>query len=230
MTVNVYHKHSVVKSKAPDRSQLELGEVGINANQDSPSLYIKDSADVIIKVGGDIGKMESDIKRIKLALKIHDTEDSGDHESYEQWLTAHDVLLKTHSEHLEVLETELEELKKALALLQAGDDQDIAALEARVTALEASVNQIADDVNKIDQEQEQIKVDLATEVTDRTDGDVALSRRIDALEAIKIDAGPGIKVNEVNPNEYKILIDKKWLEEFLEDYMSKNIAGTLPPI
>ena len=26
--------------------QLELGEIGINANQDSPALYIKDSADV----------------------------------------------------------------------------------------------------------------------------------------------------------------------------------------
>lgn len=237
MTVNVYHKHSVVKDKAPDAKQVELGEIAVNANQDSAALFIKDSADKVVKVGGDIGKLEQDIKRIKLALKIYDSNSDADHESYEEWLTSHDNTLNTHKEHLEAIDVEIEELKKTLALLQAGDDKDIENLEARVEALETSVDQIAKDVNKIDNEQEQIKVDLVTlnvalnqEVEDRNDGDVALSRRIDELEAIKIEAGPGIKITNPCTYEYKIKIDEKWLTEFLEDYLKKNIAGTLPVI
>ena len=68
MTVNVYHKHSVVKEKAPDAKQIELGEVGINANQDSPALYIKDSADQVRKVGGDIVAIEEELKRLNFVL------------------------------------------------------------------------------------------------------------------------------------------------------------------
>ena len=230
MTVNVYHKHSVVKDKAPDAKQVELGEIAVNANQDSAALFIKDSADKVVKVGGDIGKLEQDIKRIKLALKIHDSNSDADHESYEAWLISHDNTLNTHKEHLDAIDVEIEELKKALALLQIDDDKDIENLEARVAALEASVNQLAADVNKIDQEQEQIKADLAAEITDRNDGDVALSKRLDELEAIKIEAGPGIKITNPCTYEYKIKVDEKWLTEFLEDYMKKNIAGTLPPI
>ena len=230
MTVNVYHKHSVVKDKAPDAKQVELGEIAINANQDSASLFIKDSADKIVKVGGDIGHIEQEITRIKLALKIHDGTSDADHESYEAWLTSHDSTLNTHKEHLEAIDVEIEELKKTLALLQIEDDKAIADLEARVVILEASVSQLAADINKIDQEQEKIKADLAAEITDRNDGDVALSKRLDELEAIKIEAGPGIKITNPRAYEYKVKVDEKWLAEFLEDYMKKNIAGTLPSI
>ena len=229
MTVNVYHKHTVVKDKAPDSKQAELGEILLNANQDSTALYIKDSADKIVKVGGDIGKLEEDIKHIKLALAIHDTDSDADHESYEAWLTSHDNTLETHKEHLEAIDVEIEELKKALALLQIDDDKDIGALEARVTALEASVNQLAADVNKIDQEQEQIKADLSAEITDRTDGDVALSNRIDVLEAKTITAGEGITVT-VTASDTLVEVDQDWLEAYLEAYLKKNIAGNLPPI
>ena len=230
MTVNVYHKHSVVKDKAPDAKQVELGEIAINANQDSASLFIKDSADKIVKVGGDIGHIEQEIKRIKLALNIHDGTSDADHASYEAWLTSHDNTLNTHKEHLEAIDVEIEELKKTLALLQIDDDKDIADLEARVVILESSVSQLAADVNKIDQEQEKIKADLAAEITDRNDGDVALSKRLDELEAIKIEAGTGITITNTSPYEYKVKVDEKWLTEFLEDYMKKNIAGTLPSI
>lgn len=230
MTVNVYHKHSVVKDKAPDAKQVELGEIAVNANQDSASLFIKDSADKIVKVGGDIGKLEQDIKRIKIALKVHDSNSDDDYENYEEWLTSHDNTLNTHKEHLEAIDVEIEELKKTLALLQIDDDKDIAGLEARVAALEISVSQLAADVNKIDQEQEKIKADLAAEIKDRNDGDVALSKRLDELEAIKIEAGSGIKITNFSPYKYKVKIDEKWLTEFLETYMKKNIAGTLPSI
>ena len=237
MTVNVYHKHTVVKDKAPDSKQAELGEILLNANQDSAALYIKDSADQIRKVGGDIGKLEQDIKRIKLALKIHDNNASAEHESYEEWLKDHDNTLHTHKEHLDAIDAEIAELKRILALLQADDDRDINDLQKRVAALEASVEQLGKDINKIDNEQEQIKLDLITlnvaleeEKKDRNDGDVALSKRIDELEAIKIEAGPGIKITNPCTYEYKVKIDEKWLTEFLEDYLKKNIAGTLPPI
>ena len=230
MTVNVYHKHSVVKDKAPDAKQVELGEIAVNANQDSAALFIKDSADKIVKIGGDIGHLEREIKSIKLALNIHDGLSDADHASYEAWLNSHDSTLDTHKEHLDAIDVEIEELKKTLALLQIDDDKDIAALEAKVVALEASLSQLADDVNKIDQEQEKIKADLAEEITDRNDGDVALSKRLDELEAIKIEAGAGIKITKTSAYGYKVQVDEAWLTEFLEDYMKENIAGTLPPI
>jgi len=72
MTVNVYHKHSVVKGKAPDAKQLELGEIAINANQDSPAIYIKDSADNIVEIGGgcDCDAIEGRLDKIEADLEI----------------------------------------------------------------------------------------------------------------------------------------------------------------
>ena len=72
MTVNVYHKHSVVKGKAPDPKQLELGEIAINANQDSPAIYIKDSADNIVEIGAgcDCDAIEGRLDKIEADLEI----------------------------------------------------------------------------------------------------------------------------------------------------------------
>ncbi len=249
MTVNVYHKHSVVKDKAPDAKQVELGEIAINANQDSPALYIKDSADQIRQVGGDISAIIKEIQEIhELIEKLNEIlpnpidgstnllqllAELGDLKAQVELnakcCTDAHITLETHQEHLEAIDVEIEELKKALALLQIDDDKDIKDLEARVAALEASLSQLAIDVNKIDQEQEQIKADLAAEITDRTDGDVALSNRIDVLEAKTITAGEGITVT-VTASDTLVEIDQDWLEAYLEAYLKKNIAGNLPPI
>ena len=43
-------KNSVVKDKQPLATDLVIGEISVNANEESPALYFKDSADNIIKI------------------------------------------------------------------------------------------------------------------------------------------------------------------------------------
>jgi len=52
MSVRVKLKNSTVKDKAPQPTDLEIGEVAINANVDSPAAYIKDSAGNVVKLAG----------------------------------------------------------------------------------------------------------------------------------------------------------------------------------
>jgi hypothetical protein len=52
MSVKVKLKNSTVKNKAPLPADLDIGEVAINANVDSPAAYIKDSAGNIVKLAG----------------------------------------------------------------------------------------------------------------------------------------------------------------------------------
>ena len=57
MATTIKLKSSVVKDKQPLPSGLEIGEVALNANSDSPALYFKDNADNIIelKPGSSVG-------------------------------------------------------------------------------------------------------------------------------------------------------------------------------
>ena len=50
MATTIKLKSSVVKDKQPLPSGLEIGEVALNANSNSPALYFKDNADNIIKL------------------------------------------------------------------------------------------------------------------------------------------------------------------------------------
>lgn len=50
MAATIKLKNSVVKDKQPLPSGLEIGEVALNANSDSPALFFKDNADNIIKL------------------------------------------------------------------------------------------------------------------------------------------------------------------------------------
>jgi hypothetical protein len=50
MPVRIKLKNSVIKDKAPLPADLEIGELGVNAHQDSPALYLKDNAGAIRKI------------------------------------------------------------------------------------------------------------------------------------------------------------------------------------
>jgi hypothetical protein len=52
MAIRLKLKNSVVANKAPLPTDLEIGEVAINANAASPAAYIKDSAGAIVKLAG----------------------------------------------------------------------------------------------------------------------------------------------------------------------------------
>ena len=106
MTVNVYHKHSVVKDKAPDVKQAELGELLLNANQDSFAVYLKDSADTIRKVGGDIVAIEEELKRLAFVL--------------EQIQDITDILDNLDGSGLEKLMKALAALEAQVVLLEGG--------------------------------------------------------------------------------------------------------------
>jgi hypothetical protein len=51
--IRIRSKNSVVKDKAPLPADLEIGELALNAHQDSPAIYLKDAAGAIRKVAGD---------------------------------------------------------------------------------------------------------------------------------------------------------------------------------
>lgn len=48
MTLKLQHKHSSVKDRLPQATDLEVGEIGLNINVDSVAAYIKDSASNIV--------------------------------------------------------------------------------------------------------------------------------------------------------------------------------------
>jgi len=52
VTLRIKLKNSVVKDKAPVPGDLEVGELAINAHQDSPAAYIKDAAGAVRKLAG----------------------------------------------------------------------------------------------------------------------------------------------------------------------------------
>ena len=53
MPIRIKSKNSVVKDKAPLPADLEIGELALNAHQDSPAIYLKDAAGAVRKVAGD---------------------------------------------------------------------------------------------------------------------------------------------------------------------------------
>jgi len=51
MTIRVQHKRSAVKGKVPLATDLEYGEIAVNYEATDPSLYVKDSANAVRKIG-----------------------------------------------------------------------------------------------------------------------------------------------------------------------------------
>ena len=59
----------VGRAKRPTSGQTEYGELCVNYNADDPSLFIRDSNDNIVKVGGNVEiNTDGDIENIKLDL------------------------------------------------------------------------------------------------------------------------------------------------------------------
>jgi hypothetical protein len=52
MAIRIKSKNSVVKDKAPLPTDLEVGELALNAHQDSPAIYLKDAAGAVRKIAG----------------------------------------------------------------------------------------------------------------------------------------------------------------------------------
>ena len=60
MTLKVQHKRSAVKGKAPLPADLEYGEIAVNYEKTDPALYIKDSDNVVRKIGSKPPTVTSD--------------------------------------------------------------------------------------------------------------------------------------------------------------------------
>jgi hypothetical protein len=52
MPIKIQTKHSAVKDKAPQPTDLIAGELAVNIHQDSPAIYLKDAAGTVRKVAG----------------------------------------------------------------------------------------------------------------------------------------------------------------------------------
>jgi hypothetical protein len=52
VAIRIKSKNSVIKDKAPLPADLEIGELALNAHQDSPAIYLKDAAGVVRKIAG----------------------------------------------------------------------------------------------------------------------------------------------------------------------------------
>ena len=211
MTVNVYHKHSVVKEKAPDAKQIELGEVGINANQDSPALYIKDSADQVRKVGGDIVAIEEELKRLDFVLQqlqdVIDVLDNIDGSGLQKLikavaaLEAQCVLLAKHNVEQD---RDIDDLQK-----------DVAAIQAELLKIEANINQLAQDV-------EDLKTSAALQKVNIEKNE----NRIDVLETLDVTGeGDGIKVEQTDTYKFKVSLD--W--DFINAHVAQMISDALVP-
>lgn len=233
MTVNVYHKHSVVKEKAPDAKQIELGEVGINANQDSPALYIKDSADQVRKVGGDIVAIEEELKRLDFVLQqlqdVIDVIDNFDGSGLKKLIKA-----------LAALEAQV------LLLAQHNVDQD-----KQIAEIENNINEIAKNVadlqeavvkHKINIEQNEKRIDVLETIDVTGKGEVKVEQtdtykfevslkdnftdKIDVLQTVDVvGEGDGIKVEQTDTYKWKVSLD--W--SYIDAHVAAMIADALVP-
>ena len=52
MSVSIRLKHSSVAAKVPLPADLADGELGLNTNDTTPAVYLKDSAGTVVQVGG----------------------------------------------------------------------------------------------------------------------------------------------------------------------------------
>jgi hypothetical protein len=52
MSIKIQSKHSATKDKAPQPTDLIAGELAVNIHQDSPAIYLKDSAGAVRKIAG----------------------------------------------------------------------------------------------------------------------------------------------------------------------------------
>ncbi|MFZ9260906.1 MAG: hypothetical protein ACO23G_10765, partial [Limnohabitans sp.] len=52
MSIKIQSKHSATKDKAPQPTDLVAGELALNIHQDSPAIYLKDSAGAVRKIAG----------------------------------------------------------------------------------------------------------------------------------------------------------------------------------
>lgn len=256
MTVNVYHKHSVVKEKAPDAKQIELGEIGINANQDSPALYIKDSADEVRKVGGDIVAIEEELKRLDFVLQqlqdVIDVLDNIDGEGVAKLIKA---LAALEAQCLLLAQQNADQDKTLTALAETdillGERIDsltehvnvqievtlkaIAALEAQCLLL-AKHNAAQDQhLNKLDKivSVHEADIDALVKRIEALEQAVslnvdALEDRVKVLETLNIKAGIGIKVEVKDAKKpYEFLV--KIDKDYLDERIEKAVTEALKP-
>lgn len=195
MTVNVYHKHSVVKDKAPDVKQAELGELLLNANQDSFAVYLKDSADTIRKVGGDIVAIEEELKRLAFVI--------------EQIQDITDILDNLDGSGLEKLMKALAALEAQVLLLaqhNVEQDRDIDEIQEWIKTADVNINEIAKNVADLQEQVVKHKINIEQN-----------EKRLDQLETLDVDAGVGIKVERTDAYKFKVSIDEAWLAAFVAD-------------
>ena len=259
MTVNVYHKHSVVKEKAPDAKQIELGEVGINANQDSPALYIKDSADQVRKVGGDIVAIEEELKRLNFVLSqlqdVIDVLDNFDGSGLQKLINA----LKALEAQVLLLAQHNVEQDRDIDGLQ----KDVKAIQEELLKIETNINELAKDVGdlkassalqKINIEKNENRIDVLETIDVTGKGEVKVEQsdtykfevslkdnftdKIDVLETVDVTSGNGIIVEQTDTYKWKVRVDVNWLDakiakmisDALTPYALKDISENTPEL
>ena len=248
MTVNVYHKNTVVKDKPPERDQLERGEIALCLNQDSPMVFLKDSADNIRQVGGDWnGPIEDLINRLTNLEEIV----AG--------IPNPEKVLKLLKE-LTSIEVELEKLRRVDGLqtdqikkldgwvkdLQGNIKEQWVwneAREAEIVALQGNVqdqwkwNEAREgEINALQGNiQDQWKWNEAIEPrVDENEANIknhwkkikANEDRIVKLETLDVDAvvDEGITVERTDEYKFHIGIDQDWLEEKIKTEIVAFIA------
>ena len=226
MTVNVYHKHSVVKDKAPEVKQIELGEIAINANQDSPALYIKDSADRIIQIGGDITSIINDIQDLHdLIDKLNDILPNpidGETNLIQLLTELGDLKAQVDlnakccadaHEEIEKIKDRIDALESQLKTVIEKILKSIAALEAQCLLL--AQHNVEQDGRLDDIEKELEKIDVNINEIAKKVGDLEVA--VDALKGISFEAGEGIIIKDKGNYQYKISLNKKWLDKVIAE-------------
>jgi hypothetical protein len=240
MTVNVYHKHSVVKEKAPDAKQVELGEIAVNANQDSPALYIKDSADQIRKVGGDITYIENELIRLNFVLDqiqdITDIIDNLDGEGLKKILKAlaaleaQIVLLAQHNvdqdETIQLLVEADIDINKRIDNLTEHVNQQIEDLLKLIKALEAQV--LLSAKHNADQDKHLTNIDKALHLHEQDINDIVrkiqeLTDRVNAINVL--GTKDEIKVIETATDQFEVSIADKFKQRVVDLEGIKFEAG-----
>ena len=235
MTVNVYHKHTVVKDKAPDAKQIELGEIAICANQDSPAIYIKDSADSIVKVGADFDAIEEDLKKLNQLLTTLESLDGSNVQKLIDTLNEYneeiDDLKKSsvlQKKNIEDNEKRLDELEKFE--LVEGDGIDLDKDRDGKITISATDSAEVDELNETVEDHEKRIVALRVNVEANEDS-------IETLETTQVIAGVdgGLIVTQAKDTfAFTIEIDKDWLDELIKAkaaaYLMKDIGDNLEPL